>query len=179
MPTVHSSVTDCAEYWNEILVPDFDDFIKQIDDLRKAFHCAISLFHMCDWIYVFYGLQVCSSFTYKDNNDATQAVSDEKTFANALRDLCPEFELIRGIANSAKHLQLRGTGGHPASPSNAANTRVQSTGWGEGGFGMGPWNGSPRVMLQATDGDLEFSAIATTVRDMWKQLASNHGWPLS
>ena len=174
MPTVHSCVTNCAEYWTEILVPDFDDFMKQIDDLRKAFHCAISLFHMCDWIYVAYQSEISSTFTYTDRHGATQAVSDERSFANALRDLYREFELVRGIANSAKHLKLRGIGGHADSPSNAANTKVQSTGWGEGS-----WGGGPRVMLQATGRDYEFSAIATAVRDMWTQLALEHDWPLS
>jgi hypothetical protein len=33
-------------------------------------------------------------------------VSDEKTFANALGELHYDFDLIRGIANSAKHLLL-------------------------------------------------------------------------
>lgn len=112
--------------------------------------------------------------------DGVHVVSDERAFANALRDLFPEFELIRGIANSAKHLQLRGSGGHAHSPSHAANTRVQSTGWGEGGFGMGPWGGSPRVMLEtgSTSGDLKFSDIATTVLNMRKKLAQQYGRPL-
>jgi hypothetical protein len=179
MPVVHLTVRDCAEFWEHILVPDFDDCRNHPDDLRKAFHCAISLFHMSDWIFVSYQAQVSSSFTYNDRNGAPQPVVSEQTFATALRDFCGEFELIRGIANSAKHLQLRSLGRHLDSPSHAANTRVQSTGWGSGGFGMGPYSGTARVMLEASSGDLEFSTIATNVRDMWKLLATQNGWPMS
>src|SRR5205823_9417063 len=75
-------------------------------------------------------------------------LSDGKTFANALGELHPDFDLIRGIANSAKHLVLTNPRPHPAAPSHAANTRVQSTGFGQGGYGMRPYGGTPRVMLK-------------------------------
>jgi hypothetical protein len=44
-------VDDYKKYWAEVLEPDYQDFQASKGDLRKAFHCAGSLFHMADWLY--------------------------------------------------------------------------------------------------------------------------------
>ena len=44
-------IDDYKKYWNQVVVPDYDDFFQNLDNLRKAFHCASSLFHMADWLY--------------------------------------------------------------------------------------------------------------------------------
>jgi hypothetical protein len=179
MATLVASIQDYRAYWRDVVEPDYNDFNAKIDDLRRAFHCAITLFHMCDWVYVAHKPYIDSTFAYKDKNGASQSVSNEKGFADAIRDLYPEFQLIRGIANSAKHLELKQLGSHPASPSHAANTRVQSTGYGEGRYGQGPFGGTARVMLQGSQGhDLEFSEIATSTYRMWKAIAQQHAWLL-
>jgi len=131
MATVVASITDCRSFWREIVVPDYNDFTANIDDLRRAFHCAISLFHLSDWVYVAHKAHIDANFTFRERHGVARP--DERTFANALGDLHPDFDLIRGIANSAKHLVLTNRRPHPAAPSHAANTRVQSTGFGEGG----------------------------------------------
>jgi hypothetical protein len=44
-------------------------------------------------------------------------------------------------------------------------------------YGSGPYGGNPRVMLQGPGGqDLEYSQIATSVYQMWKQLGIKHKW---
>jgi hypothetical protein len=180
MATVVASVTDCRSFWREIVVPDYNDFGAAIDDLRRAFHCAISLFHLSDWVYVAHKAYINANFTYRDKNGVVQPVTDEKTFANALGQLHPDFDLVHGIANSAKHLALKNPRPHPAAPSNAANTRVQSTGFGEGGYGAGPYGGAPRVMLEGPGGqDREFSDLATSMLDMWRGLSQQHNWHLT
>ena len=178
MATVVASITDCRSFWREIVVPDYNDFTANIDDLRRAFHCAISLFHLSDWVYVAHKAHIDANFTFRERHGVARP--DERTFANALGDLHPDFDLIRGIANSAKHLVLTNRRPHPAAPSHAANTRVQSTGFGEGGYGMGPYGGTPRVMLEGPGGqDREFSDLATSTFDMWKRLSQQHNWQLT
>ncbi len=167
------------EFWTQIVVPDFDNFTANIDSLRHAFHCAISMFHMTDWIYVSHNQNINKTFKFKDRKTSKlKDVSNEKEFANALSDNHPDFELIRQIANTAKHLSLRSLSPHPNAPSNVANTAVQSTGWGQGCWGQGPWGGTPRVMLATSLGnsDLEFSDIANSVFQMWQTLNTQHGW---
>ncbi len=172
--------TTYTDFWRGVVEPDYNQFINKIDDLRFAFHAAISLFHTADWVYVDNETYIRANYTFMGNNKP-KPVASEKDFANALRDLHPDFELIRQIANAAKHLKLK----HPAkahhthAPSHAANTVVQSTAYGAGTYGPGPYGGTPRVMLEGPNGnDLEFSDIAGSVRQMWIDLAAEDGWTL-
>lgn len=168
-------ISNHKDYWNEFVIPDYDEFFAEIDNLRKAFHCASSLFHMADWLYQSNKAYIDANFTFKDKNGTSQKVGDEMTFANAVRDLYPDFELIRGIANAGKHLVIR-PGKHAASPVSAANTYVTSTAYGTGGYGMGPFGGSPRVMQQGpNNADIEFTDLAKTTKDMWEALCAKHG----
>lgn len=172
-------IDDYRKYWQEVAIPDYDDFFADLDNLRKAFHCAGSLFHMADWLYHGNKAYIVAHFTWLNGDGIAQPVTDEKTFANAVRDLHPDFELIRNIANASKHLEIR-KGKHAASPVSAANTYVSATGWGIGGWGLGSWGGAPRVRQEGPGGaDLELSDLATSVRDMWIGICARHGFPLS
>lgn len=171
-------IDDYKKFWNEVLLPDYQEFMKETDNVRKAFHLASSLFHMADWLYWGNKTYIDTNFTFVDRNGAAQPVSDEKTFANAVRDLCPDFELIRGIANAGKHLQVR-KGQHAASPVSAANTYVTSTGYGTGGHGMGPYGGTARVRQQGPNNqDVELTDLAKRIHDMWVKFCTDHNFPL-
>jgi hypothetical protein len=93
-------IDDYVTYWNEVVIPDYDEFFAALDDLRKAFHCAGSLFHMADWLYQGNKAYIDANFTWLNGNGIARSVTDEKTFANAVRDRHPDFELIRNIANA-------------------------------------------------------------------------------
>jgi hypothetical protein len=75
------------DFWNQFVIPDYDEFFAEIENLRKAFHCASSLFHMADWLYQSNKAYIDANFTFMDKNGASQKVSDEMTFANAVSDL--------------------------------------------------------------------------------------------
>ena len=81
MATVVGSVIDYPSFWREIVVPDYNDFGAAIDDLRRAFHCAISLFHLSEWVYVAHKAYIDANFTYRDKNGVVQPVTDEKAEA--------------------------------------------------------------------------------------------------
>jgi hypothetical protein len=167
------------KYWNEVVAPDYDEFMKNLDDIRRVFHCASSLFHMADWLYHSNESYFNGTLMFKDKDGISRPVSDEKTFANAIRDLHPDFEVVRGIANAGKHLEVR-RGNHAASPVSAANTYVTATGFGVGGFGLGPYGGARRARQEGPNNqDLEFSDLATSVRDMWIAFCNTHKVPLA
>jgi hypothetical protein len=171
-------IDDYKKFWNDILLADYQDFMQEIDNVRKAFHLASSLFHMADWLYWGNAAYINANFTFRDRNSQLRPVSDEKTFANAVRDLYPDFELIRGIANAGKHLQVR-KGQHAASPVSASNTYVTSTGFGVSGFGTGPYGGTPRVRQQGPNNqDIEMTDLAQRIHDMWIDLCKIHNFPL-
>ena len=145
-------------------------------DLRKAWHCAGSLFHLHDWVYAAHTKAIKTKFTFT-NKKRTQRVSKASQFANAIGETYPDFQLVRGIANASKHFALRkpppGRKNPPGVPSHAANTYVIS-----GGFQSSGFRGfqTDKVVLQAAGGDIEFSHIAQSVYDMWNILFVAEGW---
>jgi hypothetical protein len=174
-------IETALEYWELIVKPDYAEFQEDISDLRRAFHCAVSLFHLSDWLYVEHKSQMDRAFCIDDGNGNSRQVRDEKEFASAIVRLHPDFGLIRGIAFAAKHLKLRPKNNpHPATPTHAANVSIQTVGYGHGGFGEGPYGETSRVMLAGPNGnDLEFFALATSTVEMWKNLSGQHGWQLT
>jgi hypothetical protein len=166
-----------ADFWSGMLEPDYADCIANCADLRAAFHAAISLFHMHDWVWRTHESAVRAAFTFTDGNGRETNVHDAASFANSLEQQCEDFGRIRSIANAAKHLALRDIRPVPNAASHAANTAVQTTGYGQGGYGMGPYGGGPRVMLAGPHGnDMEFSDVAKGVYDMWSKHRTAHGW---
>ena len=123
MPVVQRIQTP-KEFWEGLVDPDYTAFIASPGDLRLAFHCAIALFHMADWVYVTHKGTINAAFTFVDGTGSRQAVHDEKTFATALGQAHMDFELVRGIANAAKHLDVRSKKRHPNAANNAANVFV-------------------------------------------------------
>jgi hypothetical protein len=158
--------------------PDYRDFVAEPADLRRALHAATSLFHLADWVFKTHEAAVRSAFTFTDGGGVVRQVYDPGTFANGLEQLNPDFGRVRGIANAAKHLKIGDVRPVANAPSHAANTAVQTTGYGAGAFGGGPFGGGPRVMLAGPNGnDMEFSVIAESVHRMWLALnATHHRW---
>jgi hypothetical protein len=175
-----------ADFWSGMIEPDFADCRANQADLRAAFHAAISLFHMHDWVWETYSGALGALFTYKARDDRTKAVESAETFANALEQQYDDFGRIRGIANAAKHLELRASSVRPVdnAPRHASDTGVHVPGAGLGGYGVGGYGygtpglsyaGRPCVMLVGSK-DMEFFKIAEAVRNMWLALNSSHGW---
>ena len=174
-----------SDFWAGMVEPDYREFESNQADLRAAFHAAISLFHMHDWVWRTHSVGVSAAFAFRNKVGATVQVNDAQSFANALEQKCDDFGRIRGIANAAKHLELRSDGIRPVpnAPRHAADTTIQITGGGSGydvgpgGYGVGTWSYAkgPRVVLAGSP-DLEFSDIAKAVYDMWCSLRIAHGW---
>ncbi|MCX5496478.1 hypothetical protein OSH11_17360 [Kaistia dalseonensis] len=178
MPIIEQ-FTNAEEFWHGMVKPDYNEYLGQKASLRLALHLANSLFHMSDWVFHSHENDVRSAYTLKGKAGQIVAVACEKDFATALEQTCDDFGRIRGIANAGKHLKLAPGGIRPVqnAPSNAANTRSQSTGFGRGRYGTGPWGGTPRVILADPNGNyLEFQSIAEKVYQMWEQELATRGW---
>jgi hypothetical protein len=142
----------------------------------KHFICAISLFHMADWVYKEKGLAYWTSvgLGFVDRTGATIAVHDDKSFANALSAIDPNFELVRNIANSAKHFSLSKPGSHPSSPSHAAKT-YSIRAFDPSVFSPA-FDTTARVMLEGPDGRrLLFLNLAKSVYETFEKFCAEHG----
>jgi hypothetical protein len=145
-----------AEFFRQVLEPDYQAFLDAPTDLRLAFHAAASLFHLRDWVAAAKGL-------------------DKGSLQLDLEARCKSFGVIRDVANAGKHLML-------TNPS----TNVRGVGdvrlneIGPSGYDVGPGGydtpflayGPVMAIVVAPDGVL-FARVASAVRDMWiKYLAT-------
>jgi hypothetical protein len=158
--------------------PDYQECLSNPADLRAAFHAAISLFHMHDWVWHTHEPDVRSVFSIRK----TGTKWPETLFADALEKQYPDFGRVRGIANAAKHLELRDIRPVANAPRRAPDTAVSTGGAGgygvgSGGYGVGvfAYAGSPRVVLIGPP-ETEFVEIAKAVYDMWGKLRADHDW---
>jgi hypothetical protein len=174
---VNTKIDNCKKYWNEIVEPDYQDFQTNQGNVRKAFHCAISLFHMADWVYKEKGLHYWKlvGLHLTDRTGVAIAVHDDKSFANALAAIDPNFELVRNIANSAKHFSLSKPGSHSSSPSHAANT-YSVRAFDPSVFSPTVFDTTARVMLEGPDGrHLLFLNLPMSVRETFGDFCAKHG----
>lgn len=169
----------CKIYLRAIVEPDFNDFIADKSNLRRAWQSASSLFHMHERVYSAHKPTIDAKYTFTNRHGVIESVSSNECFANALGQLYPDFQLVRGIANASKHFALRtakpGTQNPPGMLSNAANTYVTGSIFQPGVFQENVFQGGA-VMLEAQPGEIEFSSIAQSVLKMWKALFEQEGW---
>jgi hypothetical protein len=173
-----------GDFWFGMVEPDFAECEANKADLRAAFHAAISLFHIHDWVWETHSDAIRTLFTYKDRDDWEHPVSSAGSFANALEQQYPDFGRIRGIANAVKHLELRDVRPVDNAARHATDTAVHVPGAGLGGYNVGNYGygtpglsyaGYPRVMLAGSN-DMEFFKVAEAVRQMWIDLRGVHAW---
>jgi hypothetical protein len=168
-----------TEFKRSIVEPDFRDFMADRGDLRKAWHCAGSLFHLHDWVYAAHKASIDAKYKFVDDNGQTQRVSCASHFANSLGQKYPNFQLMRGIANASKHFVLHpvpaGRVNPPGMPSHAANVYVSGIAFQRDAFQTHAFQ-TGDVKLQTDTGDVEFAVLAQSVLDMWNQVFNDEGW---
>jgi hypothetical protein len=172
-----SKIDTYSLYKSEILEPDLQDFITDRRNLRKAWHSAISLFHLHDWVYRAHKTTIDASYSYRHDNGSSTPVSRAEHFANFLGQRYSDFQIIRGVANSSKHLELwaapPGRKDPPGMPSNAANTYTSS---GDFSTDFSRDFDTGEVMIEASPNPIPFARLAQSVLDMWNDIFNAEGW---
>jgi hypothetical protein len=167
------------EFKRAVVEQDFQDFMADRGNLRKAWHCAGSLFHLHDRVYKANKKAIEAKYKFRDDDGEIKSIRKPEHFANSLGQQNPDFQLIRGIGNASKHFVLHpvpeGRINPKGMPSHAANTYVseaafQSTAFQANAFQTGD------VKLQKDDGDIEFAVLAESVLAMWNKLFTEEGW---
>lgn len=110
--------------------------------------------------------------------NSTSDNSAVAAFANELEKMNGDFGLVRGIANSARHLALQSKRSNEDAPNRASLAQITMSGYGQFGYGMRPWGDTARVTLKTTDEFREFAEIAKSVFEMWRQLSRKYDFGL-
>ena len=90
-------------FYEGFFCEDYADWKAEPDSIRRAFHVAVSAFHLADH-YCRYHQRTDTAFArkYKEKND-----QGLKEFQEALRRRTPSFKIIQDMANAYKHLYTR------------------------------------------------------------------------
>ena len=124
---------------------------------------AVSANQIADWC-VGYWENKCDPS--KVNNCKRHTAGKYRDFLAATE--CPDFAIIRDVAETHKHLQIDRDS---RTVSVATQTVGGSLGWGEGGWGEGGWGGGPQIVINLDNGQRRaFSAPMENVFNMWDRL---------
>ena len=103
------------------LVADFDDFMKEPYSARLALNCAITAYHLHEWVW---GDWLKSDYAVWK----VLGIRDKDTFLAWIDRVCPWFPAVQDLANGAKHF-VRDQGFQT----------MRVGGYGEGPYGVGPY----------------------------------------
>lgn len=79
-----------------MLVEDFDDFMAEPHSARRALHCAITAYHLHEWVW---GDWLKSDSAVKQ----TLGIEDLKSFRVWLDSTYPWFSIVQNLTNGTKH----------------------------------------------------------------------------
>ncbi|KQZ01108.1 hypothetical protein ASD45_09730 [Pseudolabrys sp. Root1462] len=166
---------DHKKFWDDIAKPDYEDFMKNKGDIRKAFHAVTSANHMADWVYQS-NRSYFDTFTFTDKNGQQQPVNSNSTFANYVREQISDFEILRGISNASKHLNVKKAQNDDA-PTSAANTYVTAATYDSEAFDSTAFDAGA-VMQEGASGDFPLDEKITSVMEFWPEFCKQHGIPI-
>jgi hypothetical protein len=84
------NITNSKDFLAKLL-EDFEDFKKDDTSSRLAINCAMTAWHLSDWIY----------FEYKFDK-----VSKLFDFQESIKSTCPSLQVMHDITNGSKHFKL-------------------------------------------------------------------------
>lgn len=103
------------------LVADFDDFMAQPDSARHALNCAITAYHLYEWVW---GDWLKTDY----ETQKLLCIRDRDSFAVWIRRTCVWFVGVQDLANGTKHF-IRDQGFET----------MRVSGYGQGPSGTGPY----------------------------------------
>ncbi|WP_127137427.1 hypothetical protein [Flagellimonas oceanensis] len=76
----------------EKLIADFEDYSNSDNSSRIALNCAMTSWHLTEWIYHEFGLE--------------EKFPKPKDFQKHIKGLCPSLQIMHDISNGSKHYKL-------------------------------------------------------------------------
>jgi hypothetical protein len=120
------------DFYN-MLVDDFDDYMREQHSARRAFHCILEAYHLREWVW----------HDHIENNQALKdalKTSTEGDFNSLVDRTFPWFPYLKDLTNGSKHYQARNQG-FEAYRVAATPLSFDTVG---AGFDPGAWNGPIR-----------------------------------
>jgi hypothetical protein len=149
--------TRSLNFFHSTVKPTVEEFLKQENDIRRGRLAAIVLYHMAD-------------YWYAENKSSYTDLSD--LHKNLIRE-CPDFLLIRDIADASKHAEL-GTQKKIPRQLSSSEQVTSLPGLFEAPFGEGYFAEAITVFARMDNGEEKPITLAIdTVTKMWEHKISN------
>ncbi len=87
------------DFYN-MLVDDFDDYMREQHSARRAFHCILEVYHLREWVWL----------GHIENNQAVKdelKITNEAEFNGLVNRTFPWFPYLRELTNGSKHFEAR------------------------------------------------------------------------
>ncbi len=152
-------------FWESHVYPDYQDYLQDQGSERKAMHAALSAFHMADHVWTYY---------HQENPKIVHRATTTNKYREVLaRDCCPDFALLRDIAEVHKHMRLDRPKQPPRLIMSSTNVRVENIDGDSldcgvlGSFVLGGY----AVVIDLDDGSKRvFGDVLRNVIEMWERL---------
>lgn len=141
-----------TDFFTSTVKPTADEFLSYIRDIRRGRLAAIVLYHMADY----WQLENTTTFN-------TLAILREK-----LINKCPEFLIIRDVADASKHGQLTIPTNIPRQLT-SSDQIARPPGLFQAPFGVGVFYEASEVIVTLDDGTSRpFTPVVQSVLSMWE-----------
>ena len=157
-----TSLTDAKEYFEQIVIGNVDDFLRNPSTFRLAFNAASSLFHQHEWLFE------CKQSEIESKLGAT--FSKKGDFWQHVETLVPEAKYIRDLANASKHVKL--TIRPSTNMTHIANAVIQTSSFGSGGYGVSRYS-ADSVSMKDNGHDISLDDCVQKLWAFWQGLISD------
>ena len=156
-------------FWVTHAYPDYQDYMADQGDERKAMHSALSAFHMADYVWTYHHPR--SPGKVFDTKNAGDYGGHLATHC------CSDFALLRDIAEAHKHMKLTRPNTPPRRVTSSTSVRIENIpGVPLGSFVLGSSVlGGDAMMIDLDDGSQRvFGEVLGNVFAMWERLIEQH-----
>jgi hypothetical protein len=153
------ALADAKEFYLHVVKPNVEEFTTTPSQFRTAVNAATSLFHMHDWLYEFKRTELEGMYKH--------TFESKGIFWRHIETLVPSSKFIRDLANASKHVQL--TRQPSTSMDGISGTVIRSSGFGEGGFGVGRFGGQ-NVMMKDAGAVVSLDDCVRELMHFWGEL---------
>lgn len=151
-----------------MLIEDFDDFMAEPTSVRRALHCAITAYHLHEWVW---------GDWLKTDQTVQKAlgINNKKNFIAWIDNASPWFCVIQNLANGTKHF-IRNQ--------DFKTTEIQ--GYGQGPYDVGPYGKGYLLIDFGVNSEPQFRSAAQLLevivkfwRDFFKTYRPSIDLPIS
>ena len=164
-----TKATRPQEFWRDHVVPNYDEYLKHPDSIRHAMNVALSAFHMADWVWN----------TYHDLDPQKVAgMRGKLAYYSQLANMgCPDFLVLKDIAEAHKHLELDRQTPYVQSVTSAGATGLGHIGaFTRMGLTVTPTAALKQLVVEQQDGTKRaFEEVIESVMHMWEELIEREG----